>query len=124
MYPVVIFGPVLEPPHPTAFLSESPAVLYGRRGGVAPVPWISGFNADEGAINIAVLFGGNGTLEALNTQWDTYAPILLDLKDTEGAEDARKVAEVVRDHYFPSSAPITWENRDKAVEVKTKKTLF
>ncbi|XP_021956499.1 venom carboxylesterase-6 [Folsomia candida] len=114
MYPVVIFGPVLEPAHAGSFLSELPETIY-KRGGVAPVPWITGLNADEGGINIAVLFIGNGSVDQLNTEWDKYGSIFLDFKNTEANNSAR-LSNQVRNHYLGNSN-ISLANRDELIKM-------
>lgn len=120
MYPVVIFGPVIEPSHPGAFLSELPADIY-RRNGAAKVPWISGFNDNEGAINIATLFLNNQTLPQLNNEWDKYGPIFLNLKDSE--VHSTEIAQTVREYYMRNES-IQYCNRETAVKVQIYAPIF
>lgn len=47
IFPGITMGPVIEPAGPDAFLEDSPENLY-EKGLVNPVPWMSGFLADEG----------------------------------------------------------------------------
>jgi juvenile-hormone esterase len=114
IYPVVVFGPVLEPPHAGAFLSELPEDIY-KRGGVAPVPWISGFNHDEGAINIATLFIANDTLPQLNSNWDTYGPIFLDLKNNE--DNSVELSNKIKSYYLGHNQQMSYENRHQAIKM-------
>jgi len=46
-FPPVQFGPVVEPDHETAFLTESPTEAY-KNGHVAKKPWISTTTSREG----------------------------------------------------------------------------
>jgi hypothetical protein len=114
MYPVVIFGPVIEPSHPGAFLDELPESIYKKKA-VAQVPWISGFNADEGAINIAVLFLANTTVPQLNTQWEKYGPIFLEL--TKSETDPVELSQRIRNHYLGNDS-IQYENRAETIKVR------
>ena len=55
-------GPVVEAPGPDAFLEDTPDNLY-ERGEVSPVPWISGFVANEGN-SLSIGESLNGLLSA------------------------------------------------------------
>lgn len=114
MYPVVVFGPVIEPKSiPGAFLTEHPDLIY-KQNKAAKVPWISGYNSDEGAINIAVLFLDNRTLPQLNTEWGKYGPIFLDMKKSDD-NYLEKIIKV-RDYYL-GDKQLSYENRKYAIDV-------
>jgi len=113
MYPVVVFGPVVEPELPGAFLCKHPEQVY-KDGQAARVPWITGFNSDEGAINIATLFLQNSTLQQLNSDWDKFGPIFLDLKNS--GNNYVESAKSIRNFYLGNN-PITFENRKNVIKV-------
>ena len=46
-YPFTVFGPVVEPNHPNAFLSEEPGKLLTFKR-VKNIPWLIGMSKDEG----------------------------------------------------------------------------
>lgn len=114
MYPVVIFGPVIEPANTVeAFLSERPEDIY-KQNKAANVPWISGYNSDEGAINIAVLFLDNNSLPQLNNEWEKYGPVFLDMKNS--GNDYLDPLKNIRNFYLGND-PISFENRKLAIDV-------
>lgn len=115
MYPVVVFGPVIEPKQtPGAFLTEQPEEVY-KQNKAAKVPWIAGYNSDEGGVNIAVLFLNNKTVPQLNTEWETYGPIFLDMK--KSGENYVETVQKVRDYYLEGKE-ISFENRQSAIDVR------
>ncbi|ODM96612.1 Venom carboxylesterase-6 [Orchesella cincta] len=114
MYPVVVFGPVVEPAHPGAFLSEHPEELY-KQNKVAKVPWISGYNSDEGAINIAVLLLDNKTTLQLNNEWEKYGPVFLAMKNSSGSNNLETLKKV-REYYL-GDKEISFNNRKLAIDM-------
>jgi len=113
MYPVVIFGPVIEKAHTGAFLDELPSSVYERKA-AANVPWISGFNSDEGAINIAVLFLNNLTVPQLNNEWEKYGRIFLEITDAE--KNPIALSKTIRDFYLGNDT-IRFDTREKVIKV-------
>lgn len=114
MYPVVIFGPVIEPKLPGAFLDDLPANTYAL-GHSAPVPWLTGFNADEGALNIASLLLHPMSLPEVNEDWDRVGPIWLELEDA--TDDPIQAAREIREYYM-GDRNISFETRQNAVKVR------
>ena len=115
MYPVVVFGPVIEPKHEGAFLDDLPENIYSR-GDAASVPWITGFNSDEGALNIATLFITPTAIPEMNENWDKVGPVFLQLKDS--TNEPTRVARSIRNYYL-GDKNVSYTTRHDAVKVGT-----
>jgi len=113
MYPFVLFGPVIEPKHAGAFLDDLPANIYAR-GESAQVPWIAGFNAEEGASSIAMLVDSPTTLAEVNGEWDRVGPVLLGLGGATA--DPPGTARTIRNFYL-GDRNVSYETRQDAIKV-------
>ncbi|CAH1394618.1 unnamed protein product [Nezara viridula] len=79
--PMVIFAPVIEPPSPTAFISDLPINIVKEKRG-SDVPVIFSFTLDEGLIGtIDILTKPEAYVDMLK-YWDELTPHILDFNIT------------------------------------------
>ncbi|KAJ8664708.1 hypothetical protein QAD02_006370, partial [Eretmocerus hayati] len=106
--PFTPFGPTIEKPSATAFLTRPPAEIF-RSGDYYDVPWVTGLVSDEGVYPIADFAKNDTALKELNEKWEEIAPFLVDFNYTSPKEKHSTVAKSIREHYFWSE-PINKEN--------------
>ncbi|ODM95528.1 Esterase FE4 [Orchesella cincta] len=81
IFPLVIFGPVVEHNHPGAFLTETPEKAY-RAYRAARIPWITGFTQDEMVWMMSALIQNATAVSEVNSDWERVGPIILGLENT------------------------------------------
>ena len=102
VYPLVFaFRPRVERGVAGAFLPDSPRRLL-ERGQSANVPWLVGFNSDEGGTFGAFSLLNASALDSLRRRPDTDGPVWLGL---EHQRDAAGLYERVREFYFGGQRP-------------------
>ena len=102
VYPLVFaFRPRVERGVPDAFLPDSPRRLL-ERGQSANVPWLVGFNSNEGGTFGAFSLLNASALESLRRHPDTNGPVWLGL---EGHRNGSALYERVRTFYFGEQQP-------------------
>lgn len=95
--PLVSFGPVVEPPHDEAFISQHPYLLQTDPS----IPLIIGYNRDEGAIRTSKLCADDMLeMNQLNARWDRYLPLTVLLKHNVEQKDMQRVMESLREYYL------------------------
>lgn len=94
---MIPFKPVIEPPHPGAFLTEHPADII-RSGKSPSVPLITGINTDDGALRAAGIFGNPHLVDELDQDFHRVAPISLLYDKT--AHNVDFVSDKIREFYF------------------------
>ncbi|XP_043237086.1 esterase FE4-like [Amphibalanus amphitrite] len=102
IYPMVFaFRPRVERGVPGAFLPDSPRRLL-ERGEVADVPWLVGFNSDEGGTFGSFSLLNASALESLRRNPDTNGPVWLGL---ETQRNTSALYEAIRQFYFGTQRP-------------------
>nr|QCC89025.1 carboxylesterase 10 [Meteorus pulchricornis] len=98
--PMIPFRPVIEPNHPGAFLNKEPAESI-KTGDMADIPWMTGFNSQEGAIKVAGLYGlKNGEyIKLLNDRFMELAPMTLMFDNTCPKQSLQDVSKKIRNFY-------------------------
>ncbi|KAI5711203.1 hypothetical protein M8J75_015025 [Diaphorina citri] len=95
--PLISFGPVVEPPHDEAFISQHPYLLQTDPS----IPLIIGYNRDEGAIRTSKLCADDMLeMNQLNARWDRYLPLTILLKHNVEQKDMQRVMESLREYYL------------------------
>ncbi|KAG8035023.1 hypothetical protein G9C98_005445 [Cotesia typhae] len=109
--PMIPFKPIVEPNHPGAFLNEEPAESL-KNGNMADIPWITGFNSEEGTLKVAGLYGlkEKGYVKQLNKNFVELAAITLLYEHTCPKESHKDVAQKIRKFYLG----------DKSIDESTK----
>lgn len=97
--PFTPFGPVIEPPSATAFISESPLALI-ERGETANVPWLVSQVADEGVYPAGEFAMDDGYIFQLNKNWEKIAPHVLDFNWTVPMIDHKAISREIRRFYL------------------------
>ncbi|XP_042882970.1 venom carboxylesterase-6-like [Penaeus japonicus] len=93
------FGPVIDTwMGSDAFLPDEPFHLIKQRQ-FLQVPWLVGTNKQDGAFRVQDILKDSSLIYQLNTQWDKYGPILLDLKPTS-CKDPVEMAKEIRNYYL------------------------
>ncbi|KAJ8670100.1 hypothetical protein QAD02_001359 [Eretmocerus hayati] len=108
LMPFTPFGPVIEKPSETAFITRSPAEILAS-GEYYDVPWITGVVSEEGLYPIAEFAENDTVLRDLDANWEELAPILLDFNYTLPEEEHPMTAKRIREFYF-GDRPINREN--------------
>lgn len=91
-----IFGPVIEPMHENAFLTDKSHAILSR-GDFAKVPCIIGFNSLEGTFNFNTLF------RLYLLQYDANHARLLPIDLNIDESKKNEAAELIKKYYFGSS---------------------
>ncbi|KAJ8664709.1 hypothetical protein QAD02_006371 [Eretmocerus hayati] len=99
--PFTPFGPTIEEPSATAFLTRSPAEMF-HSGDYYDVPWVTGVVSEEGIFPVAEFAENDTALQELDENWEDLAPFLLDYNYTSPKEEHFSVAKSIREHYFRS----------------------
>jgi len=103
IYPATFtFRPNVEPGVEGAFLPEDPRALLDRAD-FSPVPWITGFNHDEGGTFGSFHLLNATALEELRNKPDEMGPIWLGLEST--TTDPAAIYRQVKDFYFGEEEP-------------------
>ncbi|XP_054273063.1 esterase FE4-like isoform X1 [Macrosteles quadrilineatus] len=114
MDPVVLFNPAVEPEEvEDAFLTSNPWTLTSQ------VPWMVGFNENEGALKLAGLTQGNvpEKFKKLNEDFDQVLPLSLLYQHTSG--NTKKVTKAIRQFYFGKTERITLAHVPELVKLYT-----
>ncbi|XP_073983038.1 venom carboxylesterase-6-like isoform X2 [Rhodnius prolixus] len=93
------FGIVMEPPGPTAFISERPIDII-LQGKAKDLPYMTTMNADEGLYPGAEIFANPKEIEAIDTKWKEYLPFLLDYNYTAPAGQMDAISEKIWKFYL------------------------
>ncbi|KAG8265211.1 hypothetical protein J6590_099873 [Homalodisca vitripennis] len=102
--PVVLFSPAEEPEEvKDAFLTKNPWTLSTR----SDIPWMVGFNSEDGAIKVASLTRGDveGKFKQLNDDFYSILPMSLLYQHT--AQNPDKVTDAIKMFYFDGADIIT-----------------
>ncbi|XP_015115296.1 venom carboxylesterase-6 [Diachasma alloeum] len=115
--PMIPFRPVIEPDHPGAFLKEEPAQTL-KNGNMADIPWMTGFNSQEGAIKVAALYGikGKEYVKMFNERFMELAPLSLGYEDTCPKEYHDYVSSKIRKFYL-GDKPAHESNRFNVIDM-------
>ncbi|XP_027207538.2 juvenile hormone esterase [Penaeus vannamei] len=93
------FGPVIDTwMGSDAFLPDEPFHLIKHRD-FLQVPWLVGTNKEDGAFRVQDILKDPSLTYQLNTEWDKYGPILLDLKPSS-CKDPVDMAKQIRKYYL------------------------
>ena len=115
-YPVALVAPVIEPPHPGAFIDDLPENIYKKPDGVAKVPWIVGINSDELSINLATILLDPVLVSDFNEQWTTkVGPAMMEIR-SDSTDDPQSALAAVWEHYMGNDS-MSFDTRKKAVQV-------
>ncbi|CAL8096627.1 unnamed protein product [Orchesella dallaii] len=122
--PIAAFGPSIESGNPnvnTRFLSDTPRNII-EKGVVNEVPWIVGFDTDEGYEHTLGVVKSQPLLERLNLKWEEVFPITLEYVN-EPPELQSKISEKVRKFYFDNQ-PINVDNPKNLSNAYSDKTFI
>lgn len=97
--PFTIFGPVVEPESPTAFITRSPEE-YLESGDIEKLPWLVTFVKDEGIYTAGEFMGKSEYVPEINDRWLEVAPHILDYNDTVPTEKLGETSAAIRTFYF------------------------
>jgi len=116
--PIAAFGPSLEtgnPDHKTWFIPMHPADIINK-GEINEVPWILGFNSDEGFEHSLTIFKTEKLLKELNQNWAELFPFTLEYP-FESEATKSEITHKVRDFYLKNQ-PICEQNLKNLSNVK------
>jgi len=122
--PIAAFGPSIESGNPdesTRFLTDTPINLIAK-GEINEVPWIIGFDTDEGYEHTLGITKNEKLLEKLNTEWENVFPLTLEYVN-EPPELQKKISKKVRKFYFDNK-PITLDNPKNLSNAYSDKTFI
>ncbi|KAF2899652.1 hypothetical protein ILUMI_06512 [Ignelater luminosus] len=95
--PLLRFRPVIEPNVEGAFLTEHPADII-KSGKAANVPFLVGFNSEDGTFQSAPIYGSPRLLNDFSNYFEQTAPIALRYRDT--APDKEFITKKIREFYL------------------------
>ncbi|KAK7081277.1 Carboxylesterase 5A [Halocaridina rubra] len=111
------FAPVIDKwQGSSAVLPDEPYHLIKQRE-FLQVPWLVGTNKDDGAFRVQDILKDATLTSQLNTNWDKYGPILLDL-DKTSCKDPIDMARKIRKYYM-GNKKFGQENAKAFVEMMT-----
>ncbi|XP_066954455.1 esterase-6-like [Macrobrachium rosenbergii] len=111
------FAPVVDKwQGPNAVIPDEPHHLIKHRE-FLQVPWLVGTNKDDGAFRVQDILKDSALTSQLNTQWDKYGPILLDLDETS-CKDPVEVSKKIRQYYM-GKKKFGYESSKSFVEMMT-----
>jgi len=122
--PIAAFGPSIETGNPdvtSRFLSDTPRNII-EKGVVNEVPWIIGFDTDEGYEHTLGIVNSQPLLERLNSKWKEVFPITLEYVN-ESPELQSKISKKVRKFYFDNQ-PISADNPKNLSNAYSDKTFI
>lgn len=111
---MIPFKPVIEPPHPGAFMEKHPFDII-KSGEASLKPTIFGVTSSEGALRAASIFGVPNLLEEFDKNFDRIVPISL-LYDLT-CEEQTKITKQIRQFYFGESK-INNSSREQVTNVR------
>ena len=101
---MIPFPPVVEHPHPGAFITRHP------RDEVAPhglsLPWIVGLTSDEGSMKSAVFAATPELMADLTANWDKAWPVML-YYDHLPASRQEEITKAITTFYFGGQRQVT-----------------
>lgn len=106
--PFAVFGPVVEIPSDSAFISKSP-IQYIQNGEISPQPWIASFCKDEGIYPAGEFMREPEYLSQLDEHWSDYLPFILHYNDSIAAENLKNISKKIRKYYLRDN-PLTEQN--------------
>lgn len=118
--PMIPFKPCIEPMHNGAFLTAHPLDII-KSGKVPRKPWMTGVNAQDGAIRSASIIANAYLWGDLNDEFDRLAPISL-LYDKLG-KNVSYITNKIRKFYF-GNGPITKDSKSGITNVIEILTYF
>ncbi|XP_014290283.1 esterase FE4 [Halyomorpha halys] len=104
MYPLMFFGPTIEQPCATAFISDLPANIIRDKNG-SDVPVIFSFTADEGLVAAAGILTTPDLFVDLQHHWDELIPYILDYNYTTPSDKRLEIARTIKEKYKIEDTP-------------------
>lgn len=114
-YPIVPFGPTIEPASDHAILTDQPIrVIEGRD--YPPKPIVFSITSGEGYLITAELL--NNDLSVLDTAWNKVMPYILEYYDTIERINWDSVSQKIRDEYL-SGKPLSRDTIEQLTEISS-----
>ncbi|XP_014290281.1 esterase FE4 [Halyomorpha halys] len=104
MFPLVFFGPVIEQPSETAFISDLPVNILKDKSG-SDVPAIIAFTVDEGLCGAGEILTTPGMFAEMQNRWNELIPFILDFNYTATPEKRLEIAEKIKEKYKIDDSP-------------------
>ncbi|ODM95533.1 Venom carboxylesterase-6 [Orchesella cincta] len=114
VFPLVLYGPVVEHNHPGAFLYQLPEKTY-KQNKAARVPWITGFTSYEMSWLLADFFRDPTSAPELNRNWNRLGEIFLTIRNATGSNSA--IATRIRNFYLGKDTEISYRNRNAIAQM-------
>ncbi|XP_014290267.1 esterase FE4 [Halyomorpha halys] len=112
--PLVIFAPVIEHPHPNAFISESPIKII-EEGKGSDVPVLLSYALDEGLCGGTEILSIPGMFNELLKRWDEVLPHVLSYNFTLTSERKLEVNQQIKDFYEITNSSLGARNLIKMI---------
>jgi carboxylesterase type B len=96
--PITIFGPTIEVPSKSAFMTEHPRELISK-GKASRVPFMTGINSHEGLLSSPVVIRSEEMLKKFDTNFNKVMPNFIFYSVDEG-KSMDSDMEKIRDFYF------------------------
>ncbi|CAH1394617.1 unnamed protein product [Nezara viridula] len=104
MYPLMFFGPVIEQPSATAFISDSPVNIIKDKKG-SDVPLIFSFTHDEGLAAAGAILTKPGLFEDMLSRWDELIPLILDYNYSAPSDKKSEITNKIKEKYEIDDTP-------------------
>ncbi|XP_065224299.1 venom carboxylesterase-6-like [Planococcus citri] len=95
----LFFGPVIEPKHRGAFLTENPYRLL-KDGKVKQVPFLTSLVETEGSVVGLEIVSNDKLMEQWNHYWDVMAPKLFFYSHLRSKSKQNYISSSIKKHYF------------------------
>ncbi|XP_059613448.1 juvenile hormone esterase-like [Phlebotomus argentipes] len=119
--PIVLFRTAIEPPGPTAFMSENPIDIV-KSGKFQHVPWMTGLVPNEGIVRAAAILTNETDLKELNSRFDELMPKLMQINAT--AEELATFWPKARDFYFNGESYVNDSNAQRFIDIFTDRAFY